>query len=298
MELDLTKGICETKDYTAWKFPGGEIHFIFKKDFIGSLATGPINIKTRINTSDDLMFLLLVADTIRKDFHFITMNLFIPYMPYQQADMNFNIGECFSLNTVSKLINSMKFDNVTVYHPHSSVTPALIDNCIVIDNTDFILKVIPKIYNEMKYIRERMILPGGLRITNYSLEQFYNELIIMSADAGGFKQVFKLCEKIGFNGRVESCSKSRCHKTNNITTKVPVIDSNAIVLIIDDISLASNTFLNIRKELKNEFVYLAVSHGVFNDNVYKLETEFKKVFTTNSRRDESIGQNIEVIPIF
>ena len=30
MTLDLTNGICKTEQYEAWKFPGGEIHFIFK----------------------------------------------------------------------------------------------------------------------------------------------------------------------------------------------------------------------------------------------------------------------------
>ena len=31
MILDITKGVCETDQYKAWKFPGGEIHVKLKK---------------------------------------------------------------------------------------------------------------------------------------------------------------------------------------------------------------------------------------------------------------------------
>jgi ribose-phosphate pyrophosphokinase len=194
---------------------------------------------------------------------------------------------------MANLINSMGFNKVKIYHPHSEVSAALINNSVVIENADYIKQVINKLYAD----RYKQLNLGNKPIS-YTLSDFYNELIIMSADAGGFKPVFKLCEKINFTGQVESCSKSRNHETGDITTRVPVIDESKIVLIIDDISLGSRTFLNIRKELKNKNVYLAVSHGVFNENVDKLETEFTKVFTTNSIRNESIGDNIEVIKVF
>ena len=125
-----------------------------------------------------------------------------------------------------------------------------------------------------------------------------DDLVIISPDAGSYKLIFKLCEKLNFKGEIITCSKSRNHETGEITTVVPKFDENKKVLIIDDICLAGNTFFNIRKEIPNENVYLAVSHGVFNDNIDKLGTYFNAVFTTNSRRDESVGENIEVIKIF
>jgi ribose-phosphate pyrophosphokinase len=291
MILDLTQGICKNSQYDAWKFPGGEIHVKIKN--FDDDGKDSVNIITRLNSSDDIMLLLLVSDTLRKDDAEIRMELFIPYMPYQQADRNFSFGECFSLKTMANLINSMGFNKVKIYHPHSEVSAALINNSVVIENTDYIKQVINKLYAD----RYKQLNLENQPIS-YTLSDFYNELIIMSADAGGFKPVFKLCEKINFTGQVESCSKSRNHETGDITTRVPVIDESKIVLIIDDISLGSRTFLNIRKELKNKNVYLAVSHGVFNENVDKLETEFTKVFTTNSIRNESIGDNIEVIKVF
>ena len=94
MILDLRKGICDTDQYKAWKFPGGEIHVKLEKYFIdGCLlyCDDTIHIKTRLNSSDDLLFLMLVVDTLKKDVK-NKINLFIPYMPYQQADRDFGVG--------------------------------------------------------------------------------------------------------------------------------------------------------------------------------------------------------------
>lgn len=287
MKIDLTKGITETPQYKAWKFPGGEIHVQLKQSNDCNYLTAALfDLTIRLNTSEDIMFLLIFTDTLRKDYPKTDINLFLPYMPYQQADRNFGTNECFSLKTVCNLINSMNYDKIRLYDNHSDVSSALLNNCEVIDNSEFIKTVIKEIYWEERHR------------TEYPMNAFWDDLIILSPDASAYKKIFKLCEKIGFTGQIESCSKSRNHNTGELTMKIPKFDDNKIVLIIDDIALGSRTFFNIRKELKNERVYLAVSHGVFNENIDKLETEFTKVFTTNSRRDDSVGKNIDIINIF
>jgi len=272
MTLNLVKGVCETTQYKAWYFPGGEIHLKLKIKIKNN-----INIITRINSSDDIIFLFLIVDTLKKENPLIIINLFLPYMPYQQADRNFGENECFSLKTITNLINTFNFNSVKIFDPHSDVTPGLINNCIIIDNSSFISNVL-KILNQHN-INEK-------------------NLVIVSPDASAYKKIFKLCEKIGFNGDIITCSKSRNHETGELTIQVPKFDENKSVLIIDDIALGSRTFLNIRNELKNKDVYLAVSHGVFNENIDKLGEAFNTVYTTNSRREESVGENIKVIKIF
>ncbi len=276
MRLDLTQGICKNEQYDAWKFPGGEIHFKLKSLEVENNINLDINIVTRLNTSDDIIFLLIVVDTLKKDIKGSNITLFLPYMPYQQADRDFGIGECFSLKTICNLINSLQLSEVTLFAPHSDVSAGLLNNCKVICNHAFISTVL----GELDFLNK------------------HDDLVVISPDSGAYKLIFKLCEKLNFKGQIITCSKSRNHETGVITTVVPKFDDKKTVLIIDDICLAGNTFFNIRKEIPNENVFLAVSHGIFNDNVDKLETQFTKVYTTNSRRDDSIGKNIKVIKVF
>lgn len=300
MRIDLTKGITETEQYKAWKFPGGEIHVQLKQsidcDYQGANV---FDIYARLNTSEDIMFLLIFTDTLKKDYRDSKINLFLPYMPYQQADRNFGKNECFSLKTMCNIINSMNYNTVTLFDPHSDVSPALLNNCEVQDNSEFIRTVINNIYwSEYYRIMSSASINDTKKEVGYSIDSFYNDIIIVSPDASAYKKIFKLCEKIGFTGQIETCSKSRNHKTGELTLKIPEFDSNKLVLIVDDIALGSRTFFNIRKGLKNEKVYLAVSHGVFNENIDLLQTNFIKVYTTNTIRDERIGENIEIIKIF
>ena len=275
MKLDLTKGISDNEQYKAWRFPGGEIH-IKIKSFENSGGDN-IEIVTRLNSSDDIMLLLLVSDILKKDYPERYRYLFIPYMPYQQADRNFSDGECFSLKTIANLINSMEFNKVYVYMNHSDVTPALLNNCIVLDDSTFIRFVISDL--ESRGLLEK-------------------ELIILSPDSGAFKRVFKLCEKIEFKGQIETCSKSRDYTTQLPTQKIPSFDKNKPVLIIDDIILGGRTFINITKEIENT-CYLAVSHGIFNSGGYgdpipALEAAFNRIYTTDSRKKSNEYANDKI----
>lgn len=275
MRLDLTQGICKNKQYDAWKFPGGEIH-VKIKDFDDGGGDN-IVVATRLNSSDDIMLLLIVSDILKKDYGHYYKELYIPYMPYQQADRDFSEGECFSLKTMANLINSMEFDKVYIYLPHSDVTSALINNCVVLDDSTFIRFVISDLESR-----------GFLE----------NELIILSPDSGAFKRVFKLCEKIGFKGQIETCSKSRDYITQLPTQKIPTFDKNKPVLIIDDIILGGRTFINITKEIENP-CYLAVSHGIFDSGGYgdpmpSLESAFNRIYTTNSRKNAIEYENEKI----
>lgn len=56
------------------------------------------------------------------------------YMPYSRMD-RLNEDSVFSLKYVAELINSMNFDTVTVLEPHSDVTPALLDKCVIVNGS-------------------------------------------------------------------------------------------------------------------------------------------------------------------
>lgn len=268
--LNLKSGVCETSQYKAWKFAGGEIHLKLK-DVQQYDADHNFVINTRLNSSDDIMFLILMVDTLKKTWGDDTANplhitVYIPYMPYQQADRDFSVGECYSLKTIGTLLNSLPINKFIVYDPHSDATQMALKNCSVRDNHAYIASVVKN-------------TPKG-----------EENLVILSPDAGAYKKIFKLADAIGFKGEVASANKSRSISTGNIDS-VEISKQNfegRDVLIVDDICIGGRTFVELAKKLRDRNVgdlYLAVSHGIFSNGFAELSKYFKGVYTTNSRKD-------------
>jgi ribose-phosphate pyrophosphokinase len=257
--INLTLGLSDNNEYKAFKFPGGELHILLKDNID---PTQPVQINTRINSSDDLMLFIITVEMLKKDYNNVQINAFIPYMPYQQADRDFGLGECFSLKTVTKLLNSLDVNQYTVFDPHSEVTPALLKNIKVIDNSDFI-----------KWVTREM--PEG-------------QTVWLSPDAGAYKKINKLAHKIFWQGNVAAANKYRNTSTGNIDSlELSVQDfEGKDVLIIDDICMGGRTFIELAKKLKERNVgklFLAVSHMVSDRPNEQLNDYFDKVYITNSR---------------
>jgi ribose-phosphate pyrophosphokinase len=268
MLLDLTQGLTDNSQYKAWKFAGGEIHFKLKTPLI-PIENPDINIQIRVNSSDDLMLLIIAIDTVKKANENAHITVFMPYMPYQQADRDFSTEECFSLKTVTNLLNTLPVNKYIIFDAHSDVSPALLKNCRVISNELYIAHIIRNVI-----LKENM----------------YDEskLVILSPDAGAYKKIFKLASNILFKGEVASANKSRSISTGNIdSVELSKQDfEGKDILIIDDICIGGRTFVELAKKLKERNVgklYLAVSHGIFSNGFSELSKYFEKAFTTDSR---------------
>jgi len=252
------------------------------------------HITFRINTYEDLWHLTQLVDAYTNQYNRYP-TVIIPNLIDAQADRRFNNYESSGLKLVCKHLNSLKVD-FKIFHPHNpEVVEALMDNVEILDNREFIYKVLENI-------------PGLL---------VEDKLVMMSTDAGGFKSLMKLCDKIKWNGDVVSASKSRYFdKTQNksiLTQILPIEDfKGKDILIIDDICVYGGTFIGLSKLLRERNIgnlYLAVSHmTVENFKSSELFDSFDKVFTTNSKYDsyfvpdrkgESIQpSNLEIIKLF
>jgi ribose-phosphate pyrophosphokinase len=298
--LDLRKGIAETEQYKAWIFPGGEIHFRFTDKFIQQLVDSPhradLFIIARMNNATRFLFTCLIIDAIAKDFD-STIHLVIPYFPYQQADRDFAEGEPFALPTIIKLLSTTKVEQVLLFDPHSDVTPALLQQAFpsvtVMDNSSFIQEVIDNIAAE-----------NNAHITESDENDWTpsKNLTILSPDAGAYKKIFKLAEKIKFLGSIECANKYRKPITNEVFTRLSTTDFGMRdVLIVDDICMGGATFISLAEQIRTANcgrLYLAVSHGVFNKGFETLEQHFDKIFTTNSFRSQYDGaKKLKVIDI-
>lgn len=255
-------------EFQSFIFSGGEPHIKIKPDFD---VTETVTITHRINSFNDFGLLLLAVDALKRmDVKLI--NVFIPYFPAARQDRVMIAGEPLSVKVYADILNSLKLNKITVFDAHSEVTSALLDNCEVIPNHDFIAQVLKKIGNNVKLI---------------------------SPDGGALKKIYKVSEYLGGIDVVE-CSKSRDVKTGKLSG-FKVYDDNLQgidCLIVDDICDGGGTFIGLAEELKKKNagkLYLAVSHGIFNKGFESMKA-FEKIFTTDSFRefDEEI---VEVLKL-
>lgn len=275
--LDLRPGLTDNSVYKGFRFHGGEVHFLLK-DASSVYLNDKIRIISSITNSDELMLLLLAIDTIRKDNYNEYLEVFIPYMPYQQADRDFSLGESFSLKTISTILNSLDVNKYIVFDAHSDVTPALLKKTTNIDVSEIIKVVLYEI--EIKKF-------GSLSKDSTRL---YENLAILSPDAGAYKKVGKLCSKINWKGDLVAANKYRSISDGNIESLE--LSKNDFggkdVLIVDDICVGGRTFIELAKKLKEKNVgklYLYISHGVFSNGFKELNQHFDGIFTTDSRKD-------------
>lgn len=268
----------------------------------------------RINNYEDLWHLNQFVDAFHSQHDSITYkirpNIIIPNLIDAQADRRFNKGESFGLKLVLQKLVKMDAD-FSIFHPHN---PEVIEMAFemynkkveTIDNSEFIKTVFYK------------LTETGVSSVEWG-KDLTDSLVLMSSDAGGFKPLMKLCDKIEWCGEVASASKARSYESGKTTLHqiVPIKDFNGKdILIIDDICVYGGTFKGLSKLLKERNcgkLFLAVSHmTVENLGEDPVTNYFDKVFTTNSKYNEyayKIGsfpdtveirtpKNLEIIKLF
>lgn len=272
MILNLDKNfkplVGDEIEFESFTFSGGEPHIKINPNFD---ITKKVTITHRLNSFNDLGLLCLAVDALQR-MDAKLEQLVIPYFPSARQDRVMIKGEPLSVKVYANIINSFNFKKVIVFDAHSEVTPAVLNNCEVVTNHNFIQKVI---------------------------QEIGNDVVLISPDGGALKKIYKVSEFLG-GVEVVECSKSRDVKTGKLSGfKVYSADLNGKdCLIVDDICDGGGTFIGLADKLKKSNagkLYLAVSHGIFSKGFDALH-DFERIFTTNSFRDiENV--KVEVIKI-
>lgn len=254
-------------EYKSFLFAGGEPHIKISNNF--NVAT-PVTITQRINSFNDLGMICITVDALRR-MGVKEIELFIPYFPAARQDRVMIPGEPLSVKVYADIINAMALASVTVFDPHSEVTPALLNNCVTVSNHEFIKQVIANIGTDVKLI---------------------------SPDGGALKKIYKVSEFLG-GAEVVECSKSRDVKTGKLSGfKVYAEDlAGADCLIVDDICDGGGTFIGLAESLKAKNagkLYLAISHGIFSKGFDELGKYFEQIFTTDSIKEVDHGEVTQI----
>lgn len=174
----------------------------------------------------------------------------------QRSDRRFHENESFDLKIIAKFINSMQFDKVELFHPHSPISLALIENSEQISHFQFVEKAYTSIGTPT----------------------------LISPDAGAYKTTHEIAEKLGAD--LVPSNKVRIDGEPSISIQGDVKGKSC--LIVDDMADGGRTFILLAEELKKQganHVYLYVSHGQFNYGFDELKESIDHLYCTNSYKD-------------
>jgi len=198
----------------------------------------------------------------------VCSQLSISYMPYSRMDRSKD-NSAFTLQYVADFINALKFDAVTIFEPHSDVTPALINNCRV---TYPSIEILGRVKKEIGFdeFHDVIYLPDS------GAEKRYSSMITVRNSVVGIKH------RNFETGRIERLQ---------IVGDVPYKNFKAIM--VDDLCSYGGTFVLGAKALQEagaSEIYLVVTHcenSIYDGEVFENDL-IDKVFTTDSiiRKDE------------
>lgn len=262
MNIKLQDTYGKDIDFGVTKFPGGEIN-VKVRGF--KTNPGRVTIIALIKSSDDLMTVLLLKDAIDRVEPGVSVHLNMKYMPYARQDRVCDRGEAFSLGVVAKIINNSGFDRVYVEDPHSDVTPALLNNCVVLPQHEII---------------KEYYTTSGQKFKDYC-----SNALLISPDAGANKKISLVAKALGKESFIRA-DKVRNTQTGEIShTQVYGRVQNQDCLIVDDICDGGATFIALAKALKfidAKRVGLFVTHGIFSKGKqHLLDNGIDDIFVVN-----------------
>jgi ribose-phosphate pyrophosphokinase len=243
-----------------WTFPGGERNCRIE-EFVKSEARA-LTITCDYRSSDDLVDLILLTNTVRQIWANYPLYLDIPYFPFARQDRCMTFGEPNALQAVVQVINMLDFTQVSVLDPHSDVLLALFPPGK--------LRVQPQ---------------WGIWAAKIGLEP---NSALVSPDAGAAKKIYKLAERL--NLPVIEAAKVRDPKSGQITkTVIPSWDEFYDTLyVVDDICDGGRTFVELAKAIKStgctSELVLCVTHGIFSQGLEPLSC-YDKIYCSNLMND-------------
>ena len=271
-----------------------DVNILYKPIHIGYNLTEfksfPVQIKSRLNNWLDLELITCAVASLR-ELEVEEIHLYVPYIMGARSDRKFEEGgNNYLKNAICPIINSLGFKTVTCIDPHS-------------DCLEMGIKGFRKESNEklVRFFYQSLEMQQRNGCSVYSAESACNNTILVSPDAGATKKIYKLAEKIGYEGDIITCSKDRDENGKLTKTIVPLELGKYInkdFIIIDDICDGGATFINIAKEIKNQIsritnlnnpilgkIYLIVTHGIFSKGPDELSKYFENIYCTNSYSD-------------
>lgn len=238
--------------YEIKKFKDGQVTATIIKN-------GNLEISMRGNSYEDLFTAASIkeawdAENSTNKTNYATLTLYC--LIGQRSDRRFEKATSFDLKIIANFINNLKFDKVYLFHPHSAISLALINNAEAISHFQYVEKTFNTLENA----------------------------VLVSPDAGAYKTTYDIANQL--KASLVPSNKVRVKGEPLISIQGDVENKNC--LIVDDLADGGRTFKNLAAALKEQGakkVYLYVSHGQFNYGFDELKEYIDHIYCTNSYRD-------------
>jgi ribose-phosphate pyrophosphokinase len=168
------------------------------------------------------------------------------------------------------MINGCAFDEVVILCPHSEVTAALLNNVTVLDELEYVEKV----------------------ITSCEGERHFN---IVCPDAGAGKRVNKIVQHLSNTFKIKQFNIVRCEKIRDVrdgSIKEFFVDADDLrghtTILFDDVCSMGGTFIGLGNKLKEKNcskLMLFTAHNDCMEGLDKMVNYFDHFYTTNSKRN-------------
>lgn len=243
------------------KFPDGTLHMQLFADYL----YGDFDIVWHYENDAELFALICIVKSLRSRFACSrNIRLYLPYIPHARMDRVKENSDVFTLKCFADVINSLNFERVYVYDPHSSVSTALIDRVCISSHEWIISHVMRKI---------------AYSTTDPDILLFY-------PDEGAMKRYAKMIKApYCFGIKNRDWNTGKILGLSVVGDPEDIADSN--ILIVDDICSRGGTFLHSAKKLKElgaKDIYLYVTHcenTVLEGKLLEGDL-IKHLYTTNS----------------
>tara|TARA_R110000782_G_scaffold80877_1_gene160060 strand:+ start:37 stop:996 length:960 start_codon:yes stop_codon:yes gene_type:complete len=298
--LNLTDVGKSDIKYEISKFPDGQqqvkilpFEFIYYPEGSTYFSTGSSNfriskeisilIQARLNNFKDLELIICATKSLR-ELGIKKIHLYTPYFLGSRSDRKFEEGSNNYLkDVICPIINSLKFDSVTVLDPHSDVLEACLNNFKKGNNYSLVRSALNRITNPKHTQKQSLV--------NFIDKDLLQQFVLVSPDAGAYKKIFDVAKEFNID-KIITANKVRDLQSGNIIrTEVPTLDQHEKLkyVIIDDICDGGKTFIELAKAIKmsrpTAQIYLIVTHGIFSKGFDELNKYIEGIYCTNSYRD-------------
>lgn len=252
----------------VWNFPAGEVGVASHYDASAS-SKEYVRIDACIISSDEVMQLLMLTDSLKRAYFKAEISLVLGYLPYGRQDRVCNEGESLSIKVFADLINSQGYSFVKLFDPHSYVSEALFNRCTVVRQHE--------IFSSL-FLRK---IPVNSRD------------VLIAPDLGAAAKIYDIQKRTAYK-EVMVAHKQRDMATGWITDyKFDGDVEGKHCTVVDDLICGGMTFILLGKALKEagaKSITLCATHGIFSKGHEVVAKWYDNVYTTNSYHKERIGE--------